>query len=110
MATILVVDDQEVMREVTSAMLDGHQVLQAGSGEEALDILRNQAVDLIVSDVQMPGMSGFELHNKVPGRKFLFMTGYVSSGELHQAGDAPLIQKPFKRSQFIEEVEKILGG
>ena len=110
MATILVVDDQEITREVAVMMLDGHNVLQAGSGPEALEVLKVQTVDLVVSDIQMPGMSGFDLRDRVPDRKFLFMSGYVFNGDQHRVGNSPLLMKPFKMKEFIAEVEKILGG
>jgi CheY-like chemotaxis protein len=111
MAKILVVDDQEIIRELAVTMLEGlHDVFQAGSGEEALDILKDQAVDLVVSDVQMTGMSGLDLHDRIPERKFLFMTGYAFIEEWPRLGDTPLIKKPFKRLEFLEKVETILGG
>jgi PAS domain S-box-containing protein len=60
---ILVVDDQKDNRQLLEAFLTeyGHQVVQASNGKEALDQLRNQHFDLVVSDILMPGMDGFQL-------------------------------------------------
>ncbi|AUT72753.1 response regulator [Paraburkholderia hospita] len=65
--TILVTDDNEVNRKVLARQLDvlGYRCLVASSGDEALDVLSREAVDLLVTDLQMPGMSGVELARHV---------------------------------------------
>ena len=64
---ILVVDDQKDNRQLLEAILteSGYQVVQASNGKEALDQLRNHNVDLVVSDILMPGMDGFQLCRSV---------------------------------------------
>ena len=66
-AKILLVDDDPVMRELASAKLNeaGHSTITAENGAEALDILRNRKVDLVISDIEMPVMDGFELTRRV---------------------------------------------
>jgi CheY-like chemotaxis protein len=110
MATILVVDDQDIMREFMVVVLESHRVLEAENGMKALEVLKAQPVDLVISDIQMPGMSGFDLHDKVPDKKFIFVSGYFSSDELKRVGNVPLLKKPFRSNEFLEEVKKILGG
>ncbi|GJH06261.1 hybrid sensor histidine kinase/response regulator [Paraburkholderia terrae] len=65
--TILVADDNEVVRKVLARQLDvlGYRSLYASSGDEALDVLNREAVDLLITDLQMPGMSGVELARHV---------------------------------------------
>ena len=74
MALILVVDDEPGIREMVRAALryDGHSVVAAASGEEALGILKKDSFDLLVTDLSMPGMSGVDLLRKA--------SGYAESG------------------------------
>ena len=60
--TVLIVDDEPVNRLVLSRMIEllGSQCLEAASGDEALDLLGEQAVDLVLMDIQMPRMSGIQ--------------------------------------------------
>ncbi len=60
---ILIVDDEQLIRELVVDYLsdEGYLVLQAKNGRDALNLLREQAVDLVVLDVMMPGMNGFEV-------------------------------------------------
>ena len=62
MATILVVDDHAPNREFLASLLtyEGHRILQASDGAEALDLARSTKPDLIISDVLMPTMDGYE--------------------------------------------------
>ncbi len=63
---VLVVDDSKSQRRILTVYLSrwGYEVLQAGTGAEALEICAQQEIDLIVSDWMMPGMSGLELCQK----------------------------------------------
>lgn len=60
MATILIVDDEPILRQLFQRVLehDGHQVLTAGNGREALEVMRRQVPDLIMLDLLMPAMDG----------------------------------------------------
>ena len=66
-ARILVVDDEPQIRRVlkTALVAKGYEVLVAKSGEEALELLKNQAVDLIVLDLMLPGLSGVEVCREI---------------------------------------------
>ena len=67
MAKILVVDDAKVMREIITSMLidEGHEVITADDGDVALDIARQESSDIVLSDINMPNMSGISLVAKL---------------------------------------------
>ena len=67
MAKIMVVDDAKVMREMITTMLteEGHDVITADDGDVALDIARQESCDLVLSDINMPNMSGISLVSKL---------------------------------------------
>src|SRR5260370_22213348 len=78
---VLIVDDEASVRKVMAAVLAQHNVTceTAASGEEALRVLETHRIDAVISDLQMPGMSGMELVAQVkqshPHRVFLICTG-----------------------------------
>jgi len=63
--TVLVVDDEEVIRDFFSRTLTGYKVLTASSGEEALNIIRKDRPDLVLLDIKMPGIDGNETLRKI---------------------------------------------
>ena len=67
MATILAVDDQRMMRELVKTVLegDGHTVLLAEDGVEAMSVAREHPADLVLSDINMPNMNGISLVSKL---------------------------------------------
>lgn len=102
---ILVVDDEPTQIRVTSRVLsDEYKVFVAGSGSNAITFLKRETVDLILMDIRMPDMDGFETLSKVreiPGREeipVIFLTG-LNDGDVElkglQAGAADFITKPF---------------
>ncbi|MFT2091396.1 sigma-54-dependent transcriptional regulator [Paraglaciecola sp. 2405UD69-4] len=103
-AKILIVEDDAGLREalVDTLLLGGYQVVEADSGERALIILSEQSVDLVVSDIQMSGMSGLSLlkniKNKHPNLPILLMTAYATINDAVQAmrdGATDYLSKPF---------------
>ncbi len=114
-AVILVVDDEEMLRKLLFKILDkeGYNVLLASSGREALDILSRERVDLIVTDVKMPEMDGFDLLKKVKEKYsrigVIVMTAF---GDAYTVRDALLlgadeyITKPFKSFEIVMVVER----
>ncbi len=113
---VLIVDDDHAVREVTAATLEdhGYDVRQAESGEACLDMLGQKgAVDLLLLDFAMPGMNGGEvakaakeLRGDVP---IVFITGYADFGALREAGDHPVVQKPFRDEDLIDTVRRALA-
>jgi CheY-like chemotaxis protein len=114
-AIILLIDDDNAVREVTSSILKelGYIVLEVGSGGAALDLLdRQTAVDLVLLDLSMPGMSGVEVARQVqlkyPSLPTLFVTGYADKILLRDIGDERIIKKPFVGDELTEKVNAAL--
>jgi CheY-like chemotaxis protein len=115
-ATILLVDDDSAVREVTASMLEGlgYVVLTVGSGGAALDLLeRHTKVDLVLLDFAMPGMNGVELARQVQQKRptvpILFVTGYVDKAALEEFSDDKIIKKPFIGDELAEKINAALS-
>jgi CheY-like chemotaxis protein len=117
MALILVVDDESDMRLATSRVLkkQGHQIVEAGDGETALQELGRQPVELVLLDIRLPGMDGLQALKKIrQTRKDLpvvMATGYGSvdtAVRVMEAGANGYLSKPFSNAQLIETVERVL--
>lgn len=117
MATILVVDDERNTREVLDLILhrEGHTVLAVDSGYAALDYLRAQAIDCVISDVRMPGMNGLTLLQRVKahdaGIVVVMMSGHSNVTEAVEAmkqGAFDYLVKPFDKPQLLQTVQKAL--
>ena len=117
---ILVVEDDEKVRTVTVDVLRelGYTVVHAASGEEGLRQLGvQQRVDLVVTDIVMPGMTGRVFADRAleiqPDLKVLFMTGYSRNAVIHNgvldAGVA-FLQKPFATDKLAQKVRDVLSG
>lgn len=112
---LLVVDDEKEAVGSLSAVFTarGYQVLQAGSGDEALAILSREPVDLAVLDLNMPGISGIDVLRhvkaKIPQTKVLVITGYPErEPEARQSGCDGFIRKPFAIGDLIEQIHSLL--
>jgi two-component system cell cycle sensor histidine kinase/response regulator CckA len=110
--TVLVVDDQDIVRDVIRITLEraGYTVLEAASPSAAIELVRgNGAIDLLVTDVVMPEMDAFELANRiareVPGVRILYTSGYTDA-----AAEGPFIQKPFTPAELVEKVGGVLAA
>ncbi len=114
---ILAVEDEpeylEMLQEVMKSL--GHTITLADGGEEALAILDHQPIDVIISDVSMPGMDGLTFHSLVRTREahrntpFIFLTGVDDLTEIRAAsrGDCDLLlQKPFP----VDSLLKLFSG
>lgn len=113
--TILVVDDERIIRELCLEALRDYRVIQAGSCDEAVQIYENEQVDLILSDIVMPGGSGIDLLKKVkaldPNATVIIMTGFVDKETILNAlkEDADdFINKPLNLLQMKTAIEKAL--
>ncbi len=119
--TLLVVEDNDVLRDLTTRALrsGGYTVLHAAGGEEALDLAGRHAgsIDLLVSDVVLPGMSGRALADGLarerPGLKVLFVSGYpddVLGGYGLRSAELNLLLKPFTPSRLRTKVREVIDG
>jgi CheY-like chemotaxis protein len=117
--TVLLVEDEESLRKLIMEMLreDGYAVLEAANAAEAIEIARQapRRIDLLLTDVVMPGMNGSELADQLvslyPWVKTLYMSGYtefaVPLSEIVQQ-DRALLQKPFTRQTLARKVREVL--
>jgi len=109
--TILVVDDDPDVRDYAISVLEdfGYRVLSAADGEASLSLLENDgAIDVLFTDVVMPGINGFEVARRAVARsprlKVLFASGYAT--DLTPAGR--LLKKPYRPQQLTREIAALL--
>ena len=116
--TVLLVEDEAAVRRLAKQILDGagYRVLEAANGNDAEVLFSQHAdtIDLVVTDVVMPGCGGPELlsrlHSDTPDLKVLYMSGYTSQSSVIRAGIEPhlLVQKPFTAAQLVQQVRDVL--
>jgi PAS domain S-box-containing protein len=114
-ATVLLVEDEIGVRRLAKRILEGegYRVLEAVSGDDAEGVFAQHAdsIDLVLTDVVMPGCSGPELlnrlHVRAPALKVLYMSGYTEEAAAHKAGfdrGLPFVQKPFTAKELVRQV------
>jgi two-component system, chemotaxis family, chemotaxis protein CheY len=120
----LIIDDSSVMRKIVTrslrqAGIDLAQVLEAGNGAEALAVLQESQVDLILCDINMPVMDGLEFIKHLPGVAnakdvpVVMITTEGSESHVVQAlscGARGYIRKPFTEEQVKDQVIPVLAG
>ena len=120
MANILVVDDDHDILELIRSVLEpAHHVMIADSGSEALQLMAKHEIDLLVTDVRMPGMNGFALINEAkrtrPHLNVIVMSAYIdetdeiASQVLRRYTDIALC-KPLQVTQFAQLVSAALAS
>ncbi len=114
---ILVVDDEDALRTVLSAELEGegYQVGTAADGQEAINILGKSAFDLILLDIKMPNVDGFEVLKFVkenhPKTKVIMLTGFAdlkNAIESKKLGAEDFVSKPYDLVDLLTTVERVL--
>jgi signal transduction histidine kinase/ActR/RegA family two-component response regulator len=119
--TVLLVEDEAIVRRLVAEILEsnGYSVLQAGDGPSALELLRRHTggVDLLLTDVVMPGMSGPDVAAAVgtmrPGTQVLYISGYTDSAIDHHGVLEPgiaYLPKPFSADDLARKVREVLDG
>ena len=120
MARIIVIDDQEPIRRIVRRALenDGHQVFEASDGELGMALLEREPVDVVITDIFMPGMDGIqtlrEIRKRFPAIKVIAMSGGDSTGMMDLRRDAELLgavkslQKPFNARDIVDVVRAVL--
>ena len=118
--TVLIVEDEGKLRDLCVQILEqlGYKVLQAGNGTEAIAEVQRYGdrIDLLLTDVVMPGMNGSELATRLvlhnPGMKVLFTSGYTEDVISHHgvlAEGVSFIGKPYTLSALAKKVREVLG-
>ncbi len=118
--TILLVEDAEMLRPLVGELLEsyGYRVLVGADGEEALALLRahHGPIDLLLTDMVLPGMNGRELSERLlgehPETKVLFTSGYAADASIQRgipAGGFSFIQKPYLGAELLTKIRETLG-
>ena len=116
---VMIVDDSDVIRKMATMVLgkSGYSVLEAVDGQDALDKLRDSAIDLLISDVNMPNLGGIELIRQIrsdPDHRFMPVILLTSESqpdkriEAKAAGMTGWLVKPFMPAQLIAAVKRLV--
>lgn len=114
---ILVVDDEDALRKISQMILSSHgyEVIEAEGGKQALSIIEKENIDLVLSDVIMPEMDGYELahiiHHKYPHIKIQLCSGFADARVLTVTNEAlynKMLHKPFSSHDLLQCVKKLL--
>ncbi len=113
--TILIVDDEPLIRDVCAKALKGYRIIQAVDGEQALNILDHESADVVLTDVMMPRVNGLDLlkiiKDKTPNQVVVIMTAYADKNVILRAlkADADdFITKPINLLQLKTAIDKVL--
>ncbi|MCP4504099.1 MAG: response regulator [Deltaproteobacteria bacterium] len=119
-SSILIVEDESTLQRILGSVLGdaGLLVDAVGSAEEALSHLENESVDLILSDKNLPGMSGLDLLREVrqddPAKLFVLVTGYPSKESaldvLKYDGDGYLVKPFISLGKVVEDIQNTLSA
>jgi CheY-like chemotaxis protein len=116
--TILVVDDDELMRNMIVTFLSslGHTCLTATDGVDALDKMKGNKIDAVITDIKMPNMDGItlvgELLMEYPGLPIMVMTAFeeeYSAGIAISVGAREFIKRPFSLDEFGIRLHKMIN-
>jgi two-component system cell cycle sensor histidine kinase/response regulator CckA len=117
--TVLVVEDEEVVKQLLQKTLEraGYRVITAGDGQDAVEKFKEQrdGISLVLSDVIMPKKNGKEILEEIrtlnPGMKFVFISGYTAD-IIHGKGilekDVDFITKPFLKADLLRKLREVL--
>jgi CheY-like chemotaxis protein len=113
---VLLVEDEPLVRNLLALTLMkyGYHVVAASSGEDALNLSRKrpEKIDILVTDIEMPGMNGIELYMQIreerPETAVLFISGRVDCFR-ESLPECPFLKKPFGLQQFVEKVAEVLS-
>ena len=118
MKKIMVVDNEPDIVDLTRTVLElgGYNVVTANSGEECLRLLEKEKVDLVLLDIMMPGMSGWDVFNRINKKSRNIRVAFMSVLEISdkrkqvllEEGLADYIMKPFDKDSLLNRIDKIL--
>ncbi len=121
MACILLIDDDDALRGVIAQNLElaGHTVLQAGDGRQGVDLFHATSVDLVLTDLVMPGKEGvetiIELHRERPELPIIAMSGGMPRSAMYleiaaKLGARRALAKPFSPQELLKAIDEVLAG
>jgi DNA-binding NtrC family response regulator len=117
--TVLIVDDDPVILNIIKEEIGqyGYKPILARNADEALSAAENEKVDLLLTDIMMPGINGIDLAKQFaaihPEIKVLFMSGYLCPSVAHQGipeSEHAFVQKPFAPNVLVNKMRKVLSG
>ncbi len=112
--TILVVDDEPTLSNMLKDILSqqGYRMLEANNGEQALKLLQHNHIDLVISDIRMPGMDGYELVKQIetrfPDTRVQLVSGYSENIDPERVLHKKILFKPFHSEELVERVRALL--
>jgi CheY-like chemotaxis protein len=114
-ATVLVVDDDDDVRAVAVAALSGRfRVIEASNGNEAIALLDREPIDVVVTDIVMPGISGFHVVRRARGHrpppKVLIISGFAPGLVDAQLPPGAFLPKPFRLAELERAVKRLLDS
>ncbi len=116
---VLVIDDDADIRRLLCDILTsaGHLVADASNGAEGIEIFKKEAFDLVLTDLEMPEMSGWEvarsIKNHNPDVTIALITGWgetIDSTQLRESGISTIVNKPFRMDQIINLARAVQAG
>ena len=118
---VLVVDDEAALRELAKNLLElyGYKVFTAENSNDALDILEKNKIDLMLSDIVMPGMDGYQLSTVVslrfPNVKIQLASGFTDNlqhnlNEKNKILHESLLQKPYRKDKLLQCIRSLLDN
>ena len=116
--TVLIVEDDAVLREfLRTALADEFDVVDAGTGEEAVELARRLRPDVVILDVMLPGVSGLDIVREIRADRelrdtpVLVMTAFsdIDPSEAEAAGADKFLSKPFDLLELTETVRELIG-
>ncbi len=114
--SVIIVDDDERLLEIfkTALSLEGYQCETASSAESALELINKTSFDIMLTDIRMPGIEGFELTHKakkiIPDMAVIIMTAYAeefSYDNAIEAGASDFIKKPFTLNELMARIQHV---
>lgn len=114
---LIVVDDNDQVRDLLKELLldRGYEVMTAPNGTEGLDQIRREPrLSLVITDIRMPGIDGWELARRATEAradiKVLYITGYPGEQRPDDAPSGPLLRKPWQMGEFYKCIEQLIGS
>ncbi len=116
---VLIVDDDDILCVALAYDFKkiGFHVLKANSTKEAMEIIQTQTIQLVITDIRMPGESGIELLNKIRNKNqtlppVIIMTGYteLNLADAKKWGADAVFSKPLDRKALLERSQEVVAG